>query len=146
MQAQNYDLAIGTRLGNPLSISAKKFISEPGAIEGYLGFRSNPTYNWFSLSGAYQHHNPLEIQSIDGLQWYFGGGATLYFWDFKDIFLEDEYSGASLGIQAYLGLEYNFNDIPVNLTVDWIPTLFFNSYLSGFGAGYGSLGVRYILN
>jgi hypothetical protein len=42
-------------------------------------------------------------------------------------------------------LDYAFEDTPINISIDWIPTLAFNGYLRGFGGGYGNIGVRYIL-
>ena len=141
---RNYDTAIGARLGYPLSVSAKKYISDQGAIEGYLGFRGFSTYNWVSLSGAYLHHDDLEIDELPNLSWYFGGGASAYFWRYRSSFISDS-GGTSFGLQGYLGLEYTFEDVPLNLTIDWIPSLFFNGFFSGFGGGYGSLGVRYVL-
>ena len=61
-------------------------------------------------------------------------------------FFGDTSTTTSFGIQGYLGLDYAFEDIPLNITADWIPTIFLNGFGSGFGAGYGTLGVRYILN
>ncbi len=145
--AQNYDFAVGARLGYPLSASAKKFITEQGAIEGYIGFRGYTGYNWVSISAAYQQHQALDVEDLTGLNWYYGAGATVYFWSFNDSFLSSEnYNSSSLGVQGYLGLEYTFtDDIPLSISLDWVPTIFFNSYTSGFGAGYGSVGVRYVL-
>lgn len=39
LSAQEYRTAIGARLGYPLSASFKQFISDPGAIEIFAGFR-----------------------------------------------------------------------------------------------------------
>ena len=72
-----YKSAIGLRFGYPLSVSYKHFISEPGAIEVFAGFRSYSYYSWFNIGGLYEHHKP--ISSVDGLQWYFGGGASVFF-------------------------------------------------------------------
>ena len=55
-------------------------------------------------------------------------------------------SSTSFGIQGYLGLDYTFEDLPLNLTVDWIPTIFLNGFNNGFGGSYGSLGIRYVLD
>lgn len=146
LQGQDYKSAVGARLGSPLSISYKTFISEQGALEGYIGFRGNVSYNWVSISGAYLHHQPLEIEDIQNLKWYVGGGGSVMFWNYPNSVVDD-FSSTALGIQGYLGLEYTFDDIPLNLTIDWIPTVFVggNLYINNFGVGYGSLGVRYIL-
>lgn len=101
--------------------------------------------SWFSVSGVYQFHKPID--EVDGLQYYFGVGASVYFWNF-DFNFSNQYSSTTLGVQGYLGLDYAFEDMPINVTLDWIPTIFVNSggFTSGFAAGYGTLGVRYILS
>lgn len=147
LQAQNYKSAVGARLGSPLSLSYKTFISDQNALEGYVGFRGNVNYSWISISGAYLVHRPLEIEGAEGLDWYFGGGGSIYFWNYADRFFDD-YNSTALGIQGYLRLEYTFSDIPLNLTIDWIPTIFIgnNLFVNTFGGGYGSVGVRYVLD
>lgn len=140
-QAQNYKSAVGLRLGSPISASFKTFVNESSALEAYASFRSFAGYSWFSVNGAYQIHKPID--SVDGLNYYFGGGAGVYFWSFD---FGGDSATTTLGLQGYLGLDYTFKDTPINLTVDWVPTLFINGFSSGLGAGFGSLGVRYTLN
>lgn len=142
-QAQSYKSATGARLGSPLSASYKVFLNETGAFEGIASFRGYSGYSWFSVSGAYQIHKPLKTGDVDGLNYYFGAGAGAYFWNFSNDFLKG--ANTTYGVQGYLGLDYTFKDIPVNITVDWIPTYFFNGFSSGFGGGFGSVGVRYII-
>lgn len=144
LQAQNYDSAIGLRLGFPLSASYKKFLTESNAVEIYAGVRGYSTYNWVNISAAYQIHKP--INGVDGLQWYFGGGASVFFWNFQDTFGPNNFSTTTFGLQGYLGLDYTFANAPISITADWVPTYFFNGFGSGFGGGYGSLGVRYTLS
>lgn len=143
--SQNYNSAIGLRLGYPVSLSYKHFISEPGAIEGFLGFRSYSGYGWINVGATYQHHFP--ISEVAGLSWYVGGGASAFFWnDRDDVFANnDDFSTTSFGILGVLGLDYKFESAPINLSVDWMPTIFVNGYGSGFGGGYGALSVRYVL-
>lgn len=141
--AQNFKSAVGARLGYPVSATFKHFLNESNAVEVYAGFRGWSTYSWFTLSGAYQVHKPLE-DVTKGLEWYFGGGASVYFWNYD---FSTEFSTTTLGLQGYLGLQYTFEDTPINLSVDWIPTVFIgNGFTSGFGGGYGSLAVRYVLS
>ena len=145
LNAQDYQTAIGARLGYPLSASIKHFITENNALEFYVGSRWYNRYRWANVSGAYLIHFPIE--EVDGLKWYAGAGASIYFWGFDKGFADNS-SNTSIGLQGYLGLEYTFDEVPINLSVDWIPTIFLNGYYesSRFGGGYGSLAVRYVLS
>ncbi len=143
-QAQNFNSAIGARFGYPLSITYKQFINESAAFEVFGGTRGNTGsfgYRWFSVSGAYQIHKPIE--SIEGLDYYYGAGASVYFWTFD---FDTDSAKTSFGLQGYLGLSYTFDDKPINVSLDWVPTFFLNGYGDSFGAGYGSLAVRYVLS
>lgn len=139
--AQDYDRGIGLRLGYPTSISYKQFISNQGAVELFLGFRSWNTHGWTNIGGMYQHHN--DISELRGLSWYYGGGASVFFWNYKSNFPDNRGAGTSIGILGVVGLDYKFAEAPINLSLDWIPTFFVNGYGSGFGGGYGALSVRY---
>ncbi len=143
--SQSYSSAIGLRLGYPASLSYKQFFSEQGAIEGFLGFRSYTGYSWMNVGATYQHHFP--ITGVDGLNWYVGGGASIFFWNDKDnVFVNNsDFSTTSFGVLGVLGLDYKFENAPFNLSVDWMPTIFINGYGSGFGGGYGALCVRYVI-
>ncbi len=140
--AQSYSSAVGLRLGYPLSVSYKQFLNENGAIEAFGGFRSWSGYSWVNLGAMYEHHQP--IPNVDGLNWYFGGGASVFFWNYKDVFLEDEAS-VSFGILGTIGLDYKFEEVPINVSVDWVPAFFVNGYDNGFSADYGAVSVRYVL-
>ena len=143
LQAQDYQTAIGARIGYPASASFKHFINDSHAIEVYAGGRWYNRYNWFNVSGAYLVHMPIE--SADGLNWYFGGGGSVYFWNYDDGFA-DGAEDISFGVQGYLGLEYTFADVPISISGDWIPAIFLTGYESGFGGRFGSLAVRYVLS
>lgn len=142
-QSQEYKSAIGLRLGYPASISYKTFISEPGAVEAFLGFRSYSLYRWINIGATYQHHMP--IQSVEGLKWYFGGGASVFLWSYDNAFADQDAAKTSFGLLGTLGLDYKFADIPLNLSVDWMPVFFLNGYGNGFYGGYGALSARYVL-
>lgn len=144
LNAQEFKLAVGGRLGSPLSASLKTFVSDNNAFEVYAGFRSYSSYRWTSINAAYQKHKSLD-DVLTGLRWYVGGGAGLLFWNYDFDFL-DQYSNTTISLQGYTGLDYVFEDAPINLTLDWIPTIFIgDGFTSGFGGGFGSLGIRYII-
>lgn len=144
-QAQ-YKTAVGLRLGYPTSATIKYFANETLAFEAYVGTRGFGTYRWNNVSAALQIHRPVDfIEELEGLNYYFGGGATVFFWSFEG-FTGTGFGTTSLGVQGYLGLDYAFEDVPINLSVDWIPTVFVgDSFTTGFGGGYGTIAVRYIL-
>lgn len=142
LMAQDFDSAVGLRLGYPSGVTYKKFISETNALEAYGGFRSYAFVNTMSVHAAYQIHK--DIEDIDNLQWYYGGGGGLFF-------VSSDFDGSqtSIGIQGYIGLSYTLEDTPVNFTVDWVPTMILgdglSSFSNGFSASYYSLGIRYVL-
>lgn len=140
VQAQNYKSAIGLRLGYPVSVSYKHFLNEKGAIEAFAGYRGFVGYGWFNIAALYEHHTP--ISSVEGLSWYAGGGAAAYFWSYNAGFAGG--SSTSFGLLGTLGLDYKVKDIPLNLSIDWMPTIFLNGYGNGFYGGYGALSGRYI--
>ncbi|HHS95004.1 MAG TPA: hypothetical protein ENJ45_00315 [Phaeodactylibacter sp.] len=145
LNAQNYKGAIGLRLGYPVSVSGKLFIGETTALEAFVGTRGYTYFRWVNAGLAYQKYQLLEIEDLEGLSWYYGAGLNAYFWTYEDLFVGDE-SSLSFGVSGYIGLDYAFEDLPLNLTIDWVPTFFINSYLGGFGGRYGSLGIRYIFS
>lgn len=152
LQAQPYKSAIGLRLGYPLALSYKQNLDESNAFEIYGGFRSYSYYRWVSVSAAYQKHYGLNLEAeLAPLRWYWGAGASAYFYSYKDELFgigvnRSDYSSVSLGINGYLGLEYTFTQVPLSLSIDWVPTIFVgNGYNGGFGGGYGGLGARYVL-
>ncbi len=154
LRAQNYGTAVGVRLGFPFSASLKHFVSESNAFEAFVGTHGKRYsygfgeygWRWWVIGGAYQKHQTLDltVDGLENLQWYWGAGASTYFWTFDDYYTEN-YSSSSFGVQGYIGLDYEFDEIPLNITLDWVPTVFLNGFGSGFGGGYGSVGVRYVL-
>lgn len=145
-QSSEYKTAIGLRLGYPASISFKQFISEPGAIEAFIGFRGYGYARLINIGALYQHHSP--ISSLEGLQWYVGGGAAAWLWTYdNDYNFGGDYNNFNLAVMGCLGLDYKFADFPINLSVDWIPTFVVGDsyYSNGFGVGYGALSARYTL-
>lgn len=142
-QAQSYSNAVGLRLGYPLSATYKHFLNEESAVEVFAGVRSWAGYSWVNVGGLYEFHKP--INGVENLNWYFGGGASVYFWNYKYDYLENN-SSLSVGVMGTLGLDYKFEELPINVSADWVPVFFVNGYNNGFAGGYGAVSVRYVLN
>ena len=111
VMAQDYRLALGVRLSNNVptlgsSISGKYFVTDKNAIEGLLAFG-----NRFGIGALLELHRPF--QTVEGLSWYFGGGAYVG-WEDSDTYL---------GPTGVIGLDYKFPSVPVNLSLDWKPEL-----------------------
>ncbi len=150
--AQGYDRAIGLRLGYPLAVSYKQYYSGSTAFEVYGGGSTYRDHSRFSITAALQKSYPLGLDAeLSPLRWYWGGGASVQFWNYRDDFYRGnrrrgDFATTSAGINGYLGLEYAFREVPIVLTLDWVPVVFLgNGYRRGFYGTSGGLGVRYIL-
>ena len=141
-QAQDYNSAVGLRFGYPLSVTYKTFLNESSAVEVYAGFRSWFGYNEFRINAAYLIHN--EIENVDRLKWYYGGGAGVTFFSYESFYLDND-GNIGLALTGYVGLEYTLDGAPISFSLDWAPTLYIGG-VGGFGAGYGALSARYVLD
>lgn len=136
IQAQSYDSAIGLRLGNPNALSYKKYIGRELALEGIVGRGSYSNVIDVNVGLALQQHFSLDAVMSD-LEWYLGIGGTANF--------SETYNGtAGINTQGYIGLQYNLN-IPISITLDWIPSLLFINSQRLLNVGYGNLAIRYVL-
>jgi hypothetical protein len=149
LSAQDYNKAIGLRLGYPASVSYKVFLDgSNNAVEGFLSFRSYGNrrrngdfrYRSFGLGVGYQVHKPIE--EVNGLQWYYGIGGRLSFFNDNDGFI-DEGDRTGIALLGFLGLDYKFADAPINISLDWVPDFRIIGYNNGFGGDNGALAVRY---
>ena len=153
--AQNgYKHAAGLRLTTYVTydfvaFSYKNFIAEKSALEfnfGYGGrnvFLPNSggktTYSpGISLTGSYQYHELIETPGNENLHWFAGGGLTFF-----NLFSKNSaYEGLGAGLFGTAGIDYKFKATPINVSVDWRPTVFlslpafFNSPIQ-----IGTLGV-----
>ncbi|MFK7807529.1 MAG: hypothetical protein AB8F74_06945 [Saprospiraceae bacterium] len=146
MGQDGYKTAAGGRLGSPLSASIKHFVSEKSALEAYVGASWWFTgYSTTSVNAAYLIHESLDIEDFEGLRYYYGGGAGVQFWNYNNNFV-DPGDNTSFSVSGYVGLDYYFEDTPVNVSIDWRPTFLLGSTpFNFFRARYGSIAVRYIL-
>jgi len=130
LQAQDYKTALGIRLSSEgavvnNAISFKFFLNETKAIEAHFAF-GDPT----ALGALYEVHNP--INNVENLKWFWGGGAYIGF----------SKPDPLVGAQGIVGLDYKFQNLPLNLTLDWKPELNLISDINFEPAAIG-LSVRF---
>jgi hypothetical protein len=131
----DYTTAVGIKF-YPTGITVKSFIKPNTALEG-IGYFSD---NGFRITGLYELH--YDIEGVNGLKWYVGPGAHIEFWNTNWQNKYPGYSSTGIGIDGVLGLDYKFNGLPVNISVDWQPSFNFVGY-NYFEGGWGGLGIRY---
>jgi hypothetical protein len=135
--------AIGLRIGNNdgygAEISYQRALSNSNRLELDLGWQNNNNISAIKLTGLYQW-----IWQLDNrLNWYAGAGVGLISWGNSN-FVPKE-SGTLFTASGDVGLEYSFKDLPILLSLDLRPELYFatgNYRQSNFGSNL-ALGVRY---
>lgn len=121
VKAQDYKTAVGGRFGASSGITLKHFIKDDAALEGILAFR----FHGFNFTGLYEKHFPNAFR-VDRLNWYVGAGGNIgiiernnYRWYDE----KDDGSALLLGIDGIIGMEYNFEEVPLNISLDWKPMI-----------------------
>jgi len=137
-QAQDYNTGIGLRGGPESGLSIKHFISGNTAIEGLFASR----WDGLNITGLYEIH--AQAFNEPGLNWYYGFGGHIGFWDGNHSHWDhDDSNHTVFGVDGILGLEYNFREIPINLSLDWKPAL--NIFGDpDFWGDNGALSIRYV--
>lgn len=108
-----YRQQVGIRLGSSEQIVStgftyRYFLKENKAIEAIFNLR-NPEQQ-IALGGLYEIFNP--VGSVENLRWYYGAGAYVGFRGFDNF-----------GVMGIAGMDYQFAEVPVNLSIDWKPEL-----------------------
>ena len=135
---QDYKTGLGLRAGLPYGLTVKHFLNKYSALEGLLASR----WQGFIITGLYE--NEHQTGQYPGLNWYWGFGAHVGFWGTNENpNLNITQSGAVIGADAILGLEYTFDEIPLNLSLDLLPSVNLIGY-TGWGGINGALSIRYV--
>ena len=142
--------ALGLRLGDNDGfggeISYQRGLSGNNRLELDLGFRNSKDVDAFKLAALYQWVWNIE----GGFNWYAGVGGGIGSWSYDRRIGNDRYkdSGTILFVAGDLGIEYNFQEAPIQLSLDIRPELYFNSdnyREDNFGPDI-ALGIRYRFN
>jgi hypothetical protein len=138
LNAQEYKTSLGLRAGLPYGLTIKHFIDKTNAIEGILAVR------WQGFIATALIENEHWTGQYPSLNWFWGLGAHVGFWDAgNNPNLKATYYGSVIGVDGILGLEYTFDDIPLNLSLDLLPTINLIGS-TGWGGINGALSVRYV--
>ncbi len=142
--------ALGLRLGDNDGfggeISYQRGLSKNNRLELDLGWRNSNDVDAFKLTGVYQWVWNIE----GGFNWYAGVGGGIGSWSYDKRIsgIEVEDSGTFVFVAGNLGIEYNFKEAPIQLSLDIRPELYFNSddyREDNFGPDL-ALGIRYRFN
>lgn len=85
-------------------------------VETDLGWSTGDYHTAISLTAIYQWTGNIS----GGLGWFAGVGGQLALWSW-DYGYGNNGSDFSLAVMGQLGLEYNFDAIPFQITLDWRP-------------------------
>ena len=113
VSAQDYKVAMGLRLSSASptlsnSFSVKYFMDETRAIEGLISIGDNDR---FGIGALYEKHQL--IGGTPAFTWFYGAGGYVGF----------EHGSTFLGPTGIVGLDYKFQNAPLNLSLDWKPEL-----------------------
>lgn len=148
--AQSYETAIGLRLGGISSgITVKHFMNSTAAMEGILSFNKHS----LMLAGLYEKHYPFP--KVEGLSWFYGGGAHLglfnndYGYEYfyykghhnKVLIIEHANADVSFGLDFIIGLDYKITNTPINICLDVKP--FFDLLPGFYGYWEGAFSLRF---
>jgi hypothetical protein len=159
---ETYKHGLGLRLGSSYGITYKTFFKEKLAFEGILSTRyygeyrgnngwGNNNYNYrYSrsggmLTGLIEYHIP--IPELPELSIYFGGGVHLIFWrgEWYDPNYYEDRTYLFAGIDAIIGAEYVFKELPIALALDFKPSFHFAPH-DNFWPDEAALSVRFLLD
>jgi hypothetical protein len=144
LNAQDYKTSLGLRAGLPFGFSGftiRHFLDKYNAVEGILA--SN--FEGIIATGLFENEHRTGF--YPGVNWYWGLGAHIGFWGpgtNRYINSAQNYSGgAVIGIDGIFGVEYTFDDIPLNLSVDVLPNV--NLFgVPGWNLINGAVSARYV--
>jgi opacity protein-like surface antigen len=138
--------ALGLRLGDNDGFSGEfsyqRGLSKNKRLEFDLGWRNSNEVDAMKLVGLYQWVWEIE----NGFNWYAGVGGGIGSWSNSEGSTND--SGVFLLAAGDIGIEYNFQEAPIQLSLDFRPEFYLNNSGSNkfrdenFGPDI-ALGIRY---
>jgi hypothetical protein len=139
---RTYKTAVGLKF-YPTGITVKHFVKSNAALEGIAYFWNDGV----RITGLYEYHG--NINGAPGLKWYIGPGAHIGFWNehywdnrhWDDD--DDDRTNTYIGVDGVLGLDYKINKAPINLSLDWQPSISFGRGYTDADAHFGGIAIRF---
>ncbi len=140
---QYYEKHFGVRIGNTTGFSFKAIKDERLGMEAIIGFRNGG----MQVYGLVESYRKVFTSSTDGMRLFFGPGAHVGFTAYR------YYNGYGyhndgplrfypvLGLDAIVGLEYNFPMTPVVIAIDFKPFVELEGFHK-FRANAWDFGIR----
>ncbi|MCR5193621.1 MAG: hypothetical protein K6D59_09985 [Bacteroidales bacterium] len=136
--ANAQDNALGVRVGGGQGYGAELSWQHGlggNRLEFDLGLNLDDNFTAFSLTGVYQWTGEI----FNGFGWFAGVGAKLGYWNYD---LDGVDADIAIGLVGQAGLEYKFQAIPIQLSLDIRPC-FYIIPNTDFHWGDIALGIRY---
>lgn len=110
-----YNRAIGIKAPGGFSITYKQFLTDKNNVEAQLTM-----WNKGYKTSALYEFNFYSFPSVENLSWFVGPGVHVGFW--KAAYKKDHRS-VDFGVDGIIGFDYKFKDVPINVSVDWQPSV-----------------------
>ncbi len=122
----NKVFGLGLELGEPTGLNGKYFLTKSGALDFGIGWIYRHYYygDGLNIYGDYLFH-PVSLASNPTFELPFYIGLGLRYWDFEYCDNNDCYGGSSIGLRIPLGLSIDFNNSPVDIFFQLVPTIDF---------------------
>lgn len=137
-----YKDAIGLRLNGGAGISFRHYMDSQKSLEGILYTR----WHGMNVCGLLQVNYPVFPEP--GFRFYMGAGGHIGAWDtyYTPWWDEDKHHTRFIaGVDGQIGLEYKFQEIPLNLAIDWKPAINIFGH-ANFWADDVAVSVRYVID
>jgi hypothetical protein len=143
VNGQDYKTSLGLRAGipfGPSGVTLKHFLNKATAVEGILAMNYGT-----GITATCMYEKEHWTGKYPGFNWFWGLGAHAGFMDAGATrWVPASFSGGGvLGIDGVAGLEYTFDEIPLNVSLDILPSLNLIGYF-GVNSISSGISIRYV--
>jgi len=129
--AQDYSRAAGVRGGRTAGLTYRQFLDPTLAYEGIISFRNSG----MQFTVLRQRFEPALWNISDEFFFTYGYGGHVGFlysnkfrFLFREIYYENNRFSPLIGMDGYVGIEYHFPSLPVQIGLDYKPFFDFSLY------------------